>query len=114
MYNITESLYLFLPEIVMVLGSMLVLMLGAFGSLRIANTFAIAVLAFAAFMVLYGPSHDVKAFGGMMHLNAFVKYGKILITFASTFVLLLMFSEKRQFELLVLVLLSTAGMMFMI
>ncbi len=114
MSSIIESLYLFSPEIVLVLGAMVALMLGAFGQVRMANIFAIAVLVCTAFIVFYGPSQDMKAFGGMMHLNAFVKYGKILVTFASTFVLLLMFSEKRQFEMPVLVMLSTSGMMFMI
>jgi NADH-quinone oxidoreductase subunit N len=114
MFNVTESLYLFLPEIVIVLGAMSSLMIGAFGSTRLANICAILILGCASLIVLYSPASDIRAFGNMMHLNAFVKYGKVLVTFASTIVLLLMFSEKRQFELPVLIMLSTAGMMFMI
>lgn len=114
MPSITESLFLFLPEMIMVLGAMLVLMIGSFSSTRLATIVAISLTILAAFMVLGAQTVDVKAFGGMMHLNGFVKYGKVLITFASAFVLLLMFTEKRQFELPVLVMLSTSGMMFMI
>lgn len=114
MPDISESLFLFMPEIIMILSAMLVLMVGSFGGMRLASLGAIALTIVVAFMVLHAPAVDVKAFGGMMHLNAFVKYGKVLITFASVFVLLLMFSEKRQFEMPVLVMISTSGMMFMI
>ncbi|MCE2992150.1 MAG: NADH-quinone oxidoreductase subunit NuoN [Candidatus Jidaibacter sp.] len=112
--NISESLFLFLPEIVMVLGAMSVLMLGAFGWLRFAPVFAIAITSIVAFLTISTNHVDAKSFGGMMHLNAFINYGKALITIASTFILLLMFHEKRKFELPVLVMLSTAGMMLLV
>ncbi len=114
MPNIYESLFLFMPEMVMVLGSMLVLMIGSFGSARGATVGATALTMCVAFMVFSTQVVDVNAFNNMMHLDAFVKYGKILITFSSVLILILAFSEKRQFEFPVLIMLSTSGMMFMI
>ncbi|MDF3048087.1 MAG: nuoN [Candidatus Midichloriaceae bacterium] len=112
--SIGESLSLFLPEVIMVLGAISVLMLGAFDWNRFAPIFAIAITITVAFFTIKASQVDAKAFSGMMQLNAFVGYGKMLIVLASAFVLLLTLHEKRKFELPVLIMLSTAGMMFLV
>jgi NADH-quinone oxidoreductase subunit N len=104
-----------LPEIVLALGAMALLMLGAYRerSTQIVNLAAIMLLIAAAFIVAGIPNGS--AFGGSFAVDDFARFLKILVFVGSAFAIVLsldyLAAERQQiFEYSVLILLSTVGM----
>jgi len=112
-----------LPEIVMALGAMALLLVGAWGG---GDRIRIPILRLsAALMVLVGlwiASGDgaaQAAFGGAFVTDGFARFAKVLILLSSGIMLLLgeEYLERRailRFEYPVLILLATLGMMAMV
>jgi NADH-quinone oxidoreductase subunit N len=111
-----------LPELVLAVGSMALLMLGAYrgqGMTRAITTLAIVLLVAAGVLVLLLPAGRHVTFGGSFIVDDFARFLKILALIGSV-VTLIMSSEflsdpsRRIFEYSILVLLSTLGMMVLI
>jgi NADH-quinone oxidoreductase subunit N len=117
-----------LPEIVLAAGAMALLLFGAFaaeGRSRAESTgwLAVLVLAVTGYLVVSGG--DVSggstepAFNGAFVSDAFARFVKILILAGSAAAILLSFDDLRRahadrFEVPVLILLSTIGMLMMV
>jgi len=124
MSGLVASYGLIAPEIVLVVGAMVLLMLGVFRpeSDREADTIgwlAIGVLCLAAWLVLQQAPERQTLFEGGFLVDGFARFMKVLTLAASAGALLLSFDYMREtrsqkFEYPVLVLLATAGMMMMI
>jgi NADH-quinone oxidoreductase subunit N len=111
-----------LPEIVLALGAMVLLMLGAFrgeSATRMVNVIAFALLVVAAIIIVLLPAGKIVTFGGSFVIDDFARVLKImtLIGSAATIVLSLDYlaAEKMEkFEFPILILLSTTGMLMLI
>jgi len=104
-----------LPELVLVLGAMALLMLGAYRerSTPVVNLGAIMLLVAAAFITAVLPNGTT--FGGSFVVDDFGRFLKILAFVGSAFAIVLsldyLAAEREQkFEYAVLILLSTVGM----
>jgi NADH-quinone oxidoreductase subunit N len=109
------SLVPLLPEIVLAVGAMLLLMLGAYRDRTVAaiNLLAVLLLIAAAFIVVRIP--DGRLFGGSFVLDDFARFMKVLVYIGSAFAIVMsidyLAAERQQkFEYSVLILLSTVGM----
>jgi NADH-quinone oxidoreductase subunit N len=112
------------PELTIVIGAMLLLMLGAFRPETEANAekigwLAVVVLGIAAAFLLLKPVESVRLFDGAFIGDAFARFMKLLALAGAAGALILSFDAMREgkylkFEYPVLVLLATAGMMMMI
>ncbi len=112
------------PELLLALGAMALLMIGAFRPEREATAEAIGwlsilVLAMAAWLVLQQPAGVHRLFDGAFVVDGFARFMKVLTLVASAAALILSFDDMRRthtlkFEYPVLVLLATAGMLMMI
>jgi NADH-quinone oxidoreductase subunit N len=117
-----EALRPALPEIVLVVGAMALLMLGAFRGERSATPIhwlAIVLLVAAGVVVVLLPPGHLTAFGGSFVVDGFARFLKLLALTGSAVAILMSFDyfgrEKQQrFEYSVLILLSTAGMLMLI
>jgi len=107
-----------LPEIVLVVGAMVLLMFGAYRGERdsaAAYLGGIMLLVAAAAVVLWLPAGKIVTFNGSLVLDDFARFLKVL-SFGGSAVALLMsldyFHRERilKFEYPVLILLATAGM----
>src|SRR5947207_11540043 len=111
-----------LPEIVLAVGAMALLMLGAFRGEQITptvNRLAILILILAAAAVVWLPGGRLTTFGGSIVVDEFARFLKILslVGSAATIAMSLSYlaAEKQQkFEYPILVLLSTTGMLTII
>ena len=111
-----------LPEIVLALGAMALLMVGAFRgerSLLAVNGIAFALLVIAALIVYALPAGKIVAFNGSFVIDDFARVLKILTLIGSAVTIVLSLDylkiEKIQtFEFPVLILLSTTGMLMLI
>src|SRR3984893_10378571 len=111
-----------LPEIVLVIGAMVLLMVGAFRGERATpfiNVAAILLLVVTGFIVAWLPGDKLVAFGGSFVLDSFARFLKLLALTGSAVAILLSVNylavEKQQkFEYSILILLSTTGMMMLI
>jgi NADH-quinone oxidoreductase subunit N len=110
-----SSLTPVLPEIVLVLGAMTLLMIGAYRdkSVMLVNVGAVVLLIVAAFIVARIPSGRV--FGGSFIVDDYARFMKVLTYIGSAFAIVMsidyMAAEREQkFEYAVLILLSTVGM----
>jgi len=111
-----------LPEIVLAVGAMALLMLGAFRGARALPTIngaAILLLALGAFLVFQLPAGRNVAFGGSFVVDDFARFLKILTFLASAVAIAMsldyLAAEKQQkFEYAILIMLSTVGMGMMI
>jgi NADH-quinone oxidoreductase subunit N len=111
-----------LPEIVLALGAMLLLLVGAMqgeSSTPLVNGAAIVVLILAGFCLLALPAGRYVLFGGSFVVDDFARFLKILTLVGSTGTLLLSLDylkleHQQKFEFGVLVLLSTLGMLMLI
>jgi NADH-quinone oxidoreductase subunit N len=108
-----------LPEIILAIGGMALLMLGAYWerSTPVVNLGAIMLLVAAALVALVVPSG--KLFGGSFVIDEFARFFKVLAFFGSAFAILMSLdylkAERQQkFEYAILILLSTAGMGMMV
>jgi NADH-quinone oxidoreductase subunit N len=117
------------PEIVMALGAMALLMIGAFRPTTTPETsartgelvgwLAILVASAAAVLVFQAPAKTVTLFEGAFIVDSFSRFLKLLILVGAAASLMLSFDYLKthklmQFEYPVLVLLSVVGMMMMV
>jgi NADH-quinone oxidoreductase subunit N len=130
--SLASSLQIMFPEIVMALGAMALLMTGAIsgGASRSDNQItlgeksaatiswgAIVVMVLAEFAVAMGSGGP--AFGGAFIADSFARFAKLLILIGAALSVLLaeeFFSDLKssRFELPVLMLIATLGMMLMV
>jgi NADH-quinone oxidoreductase subunit N len=111
-----------LPEIVLAVGAMALLMLGAFRGEHTAvavSWLAIALLVAAGAITLWLPGGTLTTFGGSFIVDPFARFLKLLALTGSAGAILMSFDylavEKQQrFEYPVLILLSTTGMLMLI
>src|SRR5262245_52619460 len=84
------SLYPALPEIVLALGAMVLLMLGAFrgdGATTVVNAAAVALLVVAGILVVNVPAN--AGFGGSFVVDAFARFLKVLALLGSAVAIVL-------------------------
>ena len=111
-----------LPEILLVAGAMILLLLGAFRGQRsseLANWLSILMLALAAALVIVMPATGKVTFEGAFIVDPFARFMKLLTLTGSAVVIFMSFDFMRQtqlqkFEYPVLIVLATVGMMMMI
>jgi NADH-quinone oxidoreductase subunit N len=111
-----------LPELVLAVGAMALLMLGAYrgqGTARLVNGLAVVLLIVVGILELTLPAGKLVTFGGGFIVDDFARFLKILALIGSAVTLVLSTEflsdpSRRIFEYSVLVLLSTLGMMVLI
>jgi NADH-quinone oxidoreductase subunit N len=111
-----------LPEIVLAVGAMVLLMLGAFRGERSAgamNRLAILLLIGAGAVVLWLPAGKLVGFGGSFIVDPFARFLKLLaLTGSATAILMsrtyLKAERQDRFEYPILIVLSTTGMLMLI
>jgi NADH-quinone oxidoreductase subunit N len=111
-----------LPEIVLVVGAMLLLMVGAFRGERAASGIdgtAILLLVITGLIVVWLPGDKLVTFGGSFVVDGFGRFLKLLALAGSAAAILMSLSyfaveNKQKFEYSILILLSTVGMMMLI
>ena len=116
------SYALALPEIILVVGAMILLMLGAFrgkDASEIISWLSIFLLGLVAALILIIPATGKVAFDGAFIIDPFARFMKFLTLIASAAVIFMSFDYMRharlvKFEYPVLILLASTGMMMMI
>ena len=111
-----------LPEIVLALGAMALLMVGAFrGNLtvRVVDYSAIVLLAVAGAILLLLPGGKLVSFGGSFVVDDFARFLKILALLGSAAAIAMSLDYDRRerqerFEYSILIVLSTLGMLMLI
>jgi NADH-quinone oxidoreductase subunit N len=111
-----------LPELVLAVGAMALLMLGAFrgeGTTRLVAALAVCLLVLTGVLELLLPAGKLVTFGGGFIVDDFARFLKILALIGSVATLLLSTEflsdpSRHIFEYSILVLLSTLGMMLLI
>ncbi len=111
-----------LPEILLAVGAMVLLMVGAFRGERATNAIswsAIALLLVAAMLVMLLPATGRVLFDGAFIVDSFARFMKVLTLIGSAAAILMSFDYMRRarlekFEYPILILLATVGMMMMI
>ncbi|MFL6837118.1 MAG: NADH-quinone oxidoreductase subunit N, partial [Bradyrhizobium sp.] len=111
-----------LPELVLAVGAMVLLMVGAYrgqGTTRLITTLAVCLLALTGVLELLLPAGKLATFGGSFIVDDFARFTKILTLIGSAATLILSAEflsdpSRRIFEYSILVLLSTLGMMVLI
>src|ERR1700759_5393639 len=111
-----------LPELVLAVGAMVLLMLGAWrgeGSTPAITGLAVCLLIATGVLILTLPAGKLVTFGGSFIVDDFARFLKIVALIGSVVTLVLsveFLSEpsSRIFEYAILVLLSTLGMMVLI
>jgi NADH-quinone oxidoreductase subunit N len=110
------------PEMFLAVAGLALLMVGVFRSkdaTGLVTWLAVAAMAITAALIVTGPQGPVKTFSGMFVVNSFTTFAKLL-TLAGAAISLWMinaWAQKEQlarFELPVLVLFATLGMLMMI
>src|ERR1700730_6309056 len=117
-----STLYPLLPEIVLGLGAMALLMLGAYGDARTARAIDVLAIALliAAGMILYLlPAGKLVSFNGSFVVDNFARFLKILALAGSAAAIAMSLDYakhegQQRFEYAVLIVLSTLGMMMLI
>ncbi len=115
------SLHLSLPELILAVGAMVLLMIGAYtgrSSHNLINGLAVALLIIAG-LVLVFVSGQGEAFNGAYLHDGFAKYMKVLALIGSGVALIMAIGHSRYekmpfFEFPILLLLATVGMLLMI
>ncbi|MET0314046.1 MAG: NADH-quinone oxidoreductase subunit NuoN [Hansschlegelia sp.] len=111
-----------LPEIVLAVGALALILLGAIMGDRatsLINGLALGLLALATGLVLVAPSDGAASFGGSFTVDAFARFMKVLAYVSAFAALAISFDYMRRekfarYEYAVLILLSTLGMSLMI
>src|SRR4030095_15197626 len=111
-----------LPELVLAVGAMVLLMLGAYrgeGTTRLVTTLAVVLLVVTGALELMLPAGKLTTFGGRFIVDDFARFLKTLAIIGSAVTLILSTEflsdpSRRIFEYSILVLLSTLGMMVLI
>jgi NADH-quinone oxidoreductase subunit N len=116
------AVYPVLPELVLAVGAMVLLMMGAWRgdqSTAALSGFAVMLLILAGVLVLLMPADKAVAFGGSFVVDGFSRYLKLLVLVGSIGVILLSVEflrdlQRRKFEYPILILLATTGMLMLI
>jgi NADH-quinone oxidoreductase subunit N len=111
-----------LPELVLAVGAMVLLMIGAYrgqGTTRLITALAVLLLVVTGVLELMLPAGKLVTFGGSFIVDDFARYLKILALIGSGVTLILATEflsnpSHRIFEFSILVLLSTVGMLVLI
>ncbi len=111
-----------LPEVMLAVGAMVLLMVGAFRGERATNAInwaAIVLLLLAAVLVLLLPSTGKVLFDGAFIVDSFARFMKVLTLIGSAAAIFMSFDYMRRarlekFEYPILIMLATVGMMMMI
>src|SRR2546421_8252049 len=111
-----------LPELVLAVGAMVLLMIGAFRGAQtthLVTGLAVCLLVLTGVLELLLPSGKATTFGGSFIVDDFARFLKILALIGSVATLVLSVeyladSSRRIFEYSIVVLLSTLGMMVLI
>jgi NADH-quinone oxidoreductase subunit N len=119
--NLQADLLVLLPELILAIGAMALLLLGAIKGEKSAAAIswaAIALLAGAGVATVMGPDH-VTAFHGAFVADGFSRFAKILILIGAALSILLadeffVSVQLSRFELPVLMLVATLGMLLMV
>jgi NADH-quinone oxidoreductase subunit N len=112
------------PELLLALGAMALLMIGAFRPERDAEAeaigwMAVVLIGMAAWLVVSQPAGEHGMFDGAFVVDGFARFMKVVTLLASGAALIMSFDYMRRsrilkFEYPVLVLLATTGMLMMI
>src|SRR5947209_2394916 len=110
------------PELVLVGGAMLLLMVGVFRraeAVNVVDAVAVVLLVLAGCAVVLLPGDQLIGFGGSFVVDRFARFLKLLALTGSAAAILMSLSYltiegQRRFEYSVLILLSTAGMLMLI
>jgi NADH-quinone oxidoreductase subunit N len=111
-----------LPEMMLAVGAMALLMLGAFRGERATpavSWFSILLLIAAGALVVWLPAGKLTAFGGSFVVDDFARFLKLLALTGSAVAILmsleyLKVERQERFEYSILILLSTTGMLMLI
>ncbi|MCO5131113.1 MAG: NADH-quinone oxidoreductase subunit NuoN [Xanthobacteraceae bacterium] len=116
------SLLPVLPEIVLAVGAMALLMVGAFRGERstfLVMTLAIALLIVTGVVQCWLPAGKLTTFGGSFIVDGYARFLKIVVLVGSAATLLISYGvmserPRRIFEYAILILVSTVGMMLLV
>ncbi|SNY93726.1 NADH dehydrogenase subunit N [Cohaesibacter sp. ES.047] len=111
-----------LPEILLAVGAMVLLMIGAFGGPRtsqVVTGLAVALLIIAGAILLLNPNTTVTTFNGAFIQDPFARLMKILVLIGSGLALAMSvaYARAQKFETIeypVLITLATVGMLMML
>ncbi|PRX11612.1 UNVERIFIED_ORG: NADH dehydrogenase subunit N [Martelella mediterranea] len=115
-----SSLKLIMPELILSIGAMVLLMIGAFAGRKSGPTIvalAVALLLFAGGFLFWAGNGE--AFNGSLTFNAFTRFMQLLVLIGAALSMILSVGHEEpeyldRFEFPVLMLLSTTGMMLMV
>lgn len=116
------SYFPIIPEIVLVVGALVLLMIGVFRGDRAADAIgwlSILLLGAAALIILGQTDGPHVLFGGALVIDAFARFMKVLTLLGSAVVIFMSFDYLRETRLLkceypVLIVFATVGMLLMI
>lgn len=117
--NFLSQLAFILPELLITLGTVVLLMVGAFytkNSYRNVGFFSLCLLVLAAAFLNVVPSSGT-AFNGAVSVDNFTKYIKLLILVGSFSSIIMAYNKQgacAKFELFILYLFATVGMLLMV
>jgi NADH-quinone oxidoreductase subunit N len=119
--TVLPDFMLALPEIILAVGAMALLMVGAFGGERMTTTItgmAIALLVVAGMAVVFNPGEGIT-FAGAFIVDGFARFMKVLTLLGSALAITMSVGFVRaerfeRYEFPILILLATLGMMMMI
>ncbi|MCA6120603.1 NADH-quinone oxidoreductase subunit NuoN [Bradyrhizobium sp. WSM 1704] len=111
-----------LPELVLAVGAMVLLMIGAYrgqGTTRLVTALSVCLLLLTGVLELWLPAGKLVTFGGSFIVDDFARFLKVLALIGSGATLILATEflsvpSQRNFEFAILVLLSTLGMLVLI
>lgn len=120
--DLSASLSLAYPELLIAIGAMALLMLGVFrgnSSTRLVAWGSVAILLMAAILVLAQSNERLVGFGDGFVVDPFSKYGKVLVYLGSAVALIMSLGFLRsqkieRFEFPLLILFATLGMSIMV
>jgi NADH-quinone oxidoreductase subunit N len=120
--SLQQDLGVFFPELVLALGTMILLMVGAFRGDRstgLVSNLTIGLFALTAILVLRAPAEVKLAFSGGFVTSAFTTFMKVLVLLGAGIAIVM--SERfikterlERFEYPILIAFSAVGMMMMI
>ena len=111
-----------LPEIVLAVGTLVLLLVGAFSSNRSSVTvtwLSLILMVITAGLIIYQSSETVEMFNKTLIIDSYGRFIKILILIGSGVALFMSIDQLRQsqilkFEYAILVLFATLGMLLMV
>jgi len=119
--NIGKDLVILAPELILAVGAMAALMIGALRGDKITgfvSVFVVILMVIAGAAVLTGPDH-ATAFHGAFVVDSFARFAKTIILASAALCVIMaqrFFEDEKQvrFEFPVLIALSTLGMLLMV